>query len=146
MAIKLSRLVGLIALSIGTAIAQEADYLGVLNGNEALIDSVSNESGTLTGEFSTRSVYGPTENAQWQIDGPLVISTSGVLLGQLSTVPTTTNSLFNETIWVQVPFMDRCEACIGSMNSKFSIDGPKIYDSQSSLYKDMIGELINERH
>ena len=146
MAIKLSRLIGLIALSIGTATAQDEGYFGVLNGNEALIDSVSNESGTLTGDFSTRSIYGPTENAQWATDGPVVISTSGEVLGQLSTVETSTNSLFNETIWVQVPFIDRCEACIGSMNNNFSTEGPKIYDSQSRYYKAKMGELIDGKH
>jgi hypothetical protein len=124
----------------------EDGYLGVLNGSEALIDSVANESGTLTGDFSTRSIYGPTDNAQWQTDGPVVVSTSGEVLGQLSTVETTTNSLFNETIWVQVPFTDRCEACIGSMNDNFSTEGPKIYDSQSIFLKTKIGELMDERY
>jgi hypothetical protein len=146
MAVKLSRLIGLIALFIRVAVAQDEGYFGVLNANEALIDSVANESGTLTGEFSTRSIYGPTENAQWRTDGPVVISTSGEVLGQLSTLETSTNSLFNETIWIQVPFIDRCEACIGSMNNKFSIDGPEIYDSQSRYYKAKMGELTDGRY
>ena len=46
--------------------------------------------------------------------------------------------MFNETIYVQVPYEDRCEACIGSMNSRFSTEGPKIYDSQSEKLKALI--------
>jgi hypothetical protein len=137
---------GLIALSLSTAVAQEEGYLGILNANEVLIDSVANESGTLTGDFSTRSIFGPTENAQWATEGPVVISTKGEVLGQLSTVDVVTNSLFNETILEQVPFTDRCEVCIGSLNDSFSTTGPKIYDSQSSYYKAKIGELTNGRH
>jgi hypothetical protein len=72
------------------------------------------------------------------------VSTSGEILGQLSTFEGSTNSLFNESIYVQVPFMDRCEACIGSMNSNFSIGGPKIYDSQSEELKALIKEDIFE--
>jgi hypothetical protein len=110
--------------------------------NQALIDSVSNQSGTLTGDFSTQSLLGPVERAQWATDGPVVVSTSGEVLGTLSTVESNTNSLFNESIYVQVPYMDRCEACIGSLNDNFSTEGPKIYDSQSSELKEKIGELI----
>jgi hypothetical protein len=40
--------------------------------------------------------------------------------------------------------MDRCEACIGSLNDSFSTEGPKIYDSQSAELKEKIGELIGE--
>ena len=139
----------LIAISMMTVIctqlmqAQEADgYYGILNANPALIDSISNESGTLTGDFSTKSLVGPVEHAQWATDGPVVVSTSGEVLGTLSTEETNTHSLFNETIYVQVPYTDRCEACIGSLNDKFSTVGPKIYDSQSSELKDKIGEVI----
>ena len=82
------------------------------------------------------------ERAQWATDGPVVVSTSGEVLGTLSTVETNTNSLFNESIYVQVPYMDRCESCIGSLNDNFSTVGPKIYDSQSSELKDKIGEVI----
>ena len=125
--------------------AEEGDgYYGILNANPALIDSVSNQSGTLTGDFSTRSIVGPTEHAQWLTDGPVVISTSGEVLGTLSTLETSTTSLFNETILEQVPYMDRCEACIGSLNDSFSTEGPKIYDSQSAELKEKIGELIGE--
>ena len=123
--------------------AQDEDgYYGILNANESLIDSVSNQSGTLTGDFSTQSLLGPVERAQWATDGPVVVSTSGEVLGTLSTVESNTNSLFNESIYVQVSYMDRCEACIGSLNDNFSTEGPKIYDSQSSELKDKIGELI----
>ena len=123
--------------------AQDEDgYYGILNANPALIDSVSNQSGTLTGDFSTESLLGPVERAQWATDGPVVVSTSGEVLGTLSTVESNTNSLFNESIYVQVPYMDRCEACIGSLNDNFSTEGPKIYDSQSSELKEKIGELI----
>jgi len=123
--------------------AQDADgYYGILNANESLIDSISNQSGTLTGDFSTESLLGPVERAQWATDGPVVVSTSGEMLGTLSTVESNTNSLFNESIYVQVPYMDRCEACIGSLNDNFSTEGPKIYDSQSSELKEKIGELI----
>jgi hypothetical protein len=125
--------------------AQEADgYYGILNANPALIESISNESGTFTGDFSTQSLVGPTEHAQWLTDGPVVVSTSGEVLGTLSTLETSTTSLFNESIYVQVPFMDRCEACIGSLNDKFSTEGPKIYDSQSSELKEKIGELTGQ--
>jgi len=123
--------------------AQDADgYYGILNANESLIDSISNQSGTLTGDFSTESLLGPVERAQWATDGPVVVSTSGEVLGTLSTVESNTNSLFNESIYVQVPYMDRCEACIGSLNDNFSTVGPKIYGSQSSELKDKIGEVI----
>lgn len=120
----------------------EDGYYGILNANQALIDSVSNQSGTLTGDFSTQSLLGPVEHAQWATDGPVVVSTSGEVLGTLSTVETNTHSLFNETIYVQIPYTDRCEACIGSLNDNFSTVGPKIYDSQSSELKDKIGEVI----
>ena len=127
----------------GSVWAQDEDgYYGILNANESLIDSVSNQSGTLTGDFSTQSLLGPVERAQWATDGPVVVSTSGEVLGTLSTVESNTNSLFNESIYVQVPYMDRCEACIGSLNDNFSTEGPKIYDSQSSELKDKIGEVI----
>ena len=130
-------------LLAGSVWAQDADgYYGILNANESLIDSVSNQSGTLTGDFSTQSLVGPVERAQWATDGPVVVSTSGEVLGTLSTVESNTNSLFNESIYVQVPYMDRCEACIGSLNDNFSTVGPKIYDSQSSELKDKIGEVI----
>ena len=124
--------------------AQDEDgYYGILNANQALIDSVSNQSGTLTGDFSTQSLLGPVERAQWATDGPVVVSTSGQVLGTLSTVETNTHSLFNESIYVQVPYTDRCEACIGSLNDNFSTEGPKIYDSQSAELKEKIGELID---
>ena len=130
-------------LIAGSVWAQDEDgYYGILNANSALIDSVSNQSGTLTGDFSTQSLLGPVERAQWATDGPVVVSTSGEVLGTLSTVESNTNSLFNESIYVQVPYMDRCEACIGSLNDNFSTEGPKIYDSQSSELKEKIGELI----
>jgi len=126
-----------------SAQAQDEDgYYGILNANSALIDSVSNQSGTLTGDFSTESLLGPVERAQWATDGPVVVSTSGEVLGTLSTVETNTHSIFNETIYVQIPYTDRCEACIGSLNDNFSTVGPKIYDSQSSELKDKIGEVI----
>ena len=132
-------------LMAGAVWAQEAEgYYGILNANPALIESVSNESGTLTGDFSTRSIVGPTEHAQWLTDGPVVVSTRGEVLGTLSTLETSTTSLFNESIYVQVPYMDRCEACIGSLNDSFSTEGPKIYDSQSAELKEKIGELIGE--
>ena len=124
--------------------AQDEDgYYGILNANSALIDSISNESGTLTGDFSTQSLLGPVERAQWATDGPVVVSTSGEVLGTLSTEETNTHSLFNESIYVQVPYTDRCEACIGSLNDNFSTEGPKIYDSQLSELKEKIGELID---
>ena len=127
------------------AAAQDEDgYYGILNGNESLIDSVSNQSGTLTGDFSTESLLGPVERAQWATDGPVVVSTSGEVLGTLSTVESNTHSLFNETIYVQVPYMDRCEACIGSLNDNFSTEGPKIYDSQSAELKAKIEELTGQ--
>ena len=125
--------------------AQDEDgYYGILNANQALIDSVSNQSGTLTGDFSTQSLLGPVERAQWATDGPVVVSTSGEVLGTLSTVESNTNSLFNESIYVQVPYMDRCEACIGSLNDNFSTEGPKIYDSQSAELKAKIEELTGQ--
>ena len=125
--------------------AQDEDgYYGILNANESLIDSVSNQSGTLTGDFSTESLLGPVERAQWATDGPVVVSTSGEVLGTLSTVESNTNSLFNESIYVQVPYMDRCEACIGSLNDNFSTEGPKIYDSQSAELKAKIEELTGQ--
>ena len=125
--------------------AQDADgYYGILNANQALIDSVSNQSGTLTGDFSTESLLGPVERAQWATDGPVVVSTSGEVLGTLSTVESNTHSLFNETIYVQVPYMDRCEACIGSLNDNFSTEGPKIYDSQSAELKEKIEDLTGQ--
>jgi hypothetical protein len=130
-------------LMAGSVWGQEADgYYGIFNANSALIDSISNESGTLTGDFSTQSLLGPVEHAQWATDGPVVVSTSGEVLGTLSTVETNTHSIFNETIYVQIPYTDRCEACIGSLNDNFSTVGPKIYDSQSSELKDKIGEVI----
>ena len=124
--------------------AQDEDgYYGILNANSALIESISNESGTLTGDFSANALLGPAEHAQWATDGPVVVSTSGEVLGTLSTEETNTHSLFNETIYVQVPYTDRCEACIGSLNDNFSTVGPKIYDSQSAELKENIGELID---
>jgi len=138
-------LVGLIISEGAVGSAQEVDgYYGILNANPALIDSISNESGTLTGDFSTRSLVGPTEHAQWLTDGPVVVSTRGEVLGTLSTLETSTTSLFNESIYVQVPFMDRCEACIGSLNDNFSTEGPKIYDSQSAELKEKIEELTGQ--
>ena len=132
-------------LMTGFVWAQDADgYYGILNANESLIDSISNQSGTLTGDFSTQSLVGPVERAQWATDGPVVVSTSGEVLGTLSTVETNTHSLFNESIYVQVPYMDRCEACIGSLNDNFSTEGPKIYDSQSAELKAKIEELTGK--
>ena len=132
-----------IAISIQVAVAQEEDgYLGILNANSALIDSISNESGTLTGDFSTRSLLGPTENAQWQLDGPVVVDEDGEVLGQLSTVDVSTTSLFNPNIFEQLPYSLRCEACIGSVNDSFSTEGPRIYDSQSDTYKAMLKEVF----
>ena len=128
-----------------SAQAQDEDgYYGILNANQALIDSVSNQSGTLTGDFSTQSLLGPVEHAQWATDGPVVVSTSGEVLGTLSTVESNTHSLFNESIYVQVPYMDRCEACIGSLNDNFSTEGPKIYDSQSAELKAKIEKLTGQ--
>lgn len=120
----------------------EEGYLGILNNNPTLIDSVSNESGTLTGDFSTKALLGPTENAQWQLDGPVVVAEDGEVIGQLSTFDGSTTSLFNPTIYEQVPFDLRCEACIGSMNDSFSTTGPKIYDSQSETYKAKLEEVF----
>ena len=97
----------------------------------------------MTGDFSANALLGPAEHAQWATDGPVVVSTSGEVLGTLSTEETNTHSLFNETIYVQVPYTDRCEACIGSLNDNFSTVGPKIYDSQSAELKEKIGELID---
>ena len=137
--------VGIWMGAVGTGWGEEGEgdgYYGILNSNSALIDSISNESGTLTGDFSTQSLLGPVEHAQWATDGPVVVSTSGEVLGTLSTVETNTHSIFNETIYVQIPYTDRCEACIGSLNDNFSTVGPKIYDSQSSELKDKIGEAI----
>ena len=132
-------------LLAGSVWAQDADgYYGILNANESLIDSISNPTGTLTGDFSTQSLLGPVERAQWATDGPVVVSTSGEVLGTLSTVESNTNSLFNESIYVQVPYMDRCEACIGSLNDSFSTEGPKIYDSQSAGLKAKIEELTGQ--
>ena len=130
--------------SVQVALGQdEGGYYGILNANEALIDSVSNESGTRTGDFSTESLLSSvTENAQWVTDGPVVVSTSGEILGTLSTEETKTHSLFNESIYIQVPFTDRCEACIGSLNDNFSTVGPKIYDSQSEELKALIRKDI----
>ena len=124
--------------------AQDEDgYYGILNANSALIESISNESGTLTGDFSANALLGPVERAQWATDGPVVVSTKGEVLGTLSTEETNTHSLCIETIYVQVPYTDRCEACIGSLNDNFSTVGPKIYDSQSAELKEKIGELID---
>jgi hypothetical protein len=121
----------------------EDGYLGILNANESLIESISNKSGTNTGEFSTDSLLSSVrENAQWETEGPVVVSVNGEVLGQLTTFDASTNSLFNESIYVQVPYTDRCEACIGSMNDRFSTEGPKIYDSQSSELKAEINEDI----
>ena len=148
MGTKASRLlVGVVLLSSAISVrGQDEDgYLGILNANESLIESISNKSGTSTGEFSTDSLLSSVrEDAQWQTEGPVVVSVSGEVLGQLSTFEGSTNSLFNETIYIQVPYEDRCEACIGSMNSRFSTEGPKIYDSQSSELKALIKEDIFE--
>jgi hypothetical protein len=146
MGTKASRLLVGVALLSSVLIARGQDedgYLGILNANESLIESISNKSGTRTGEFSTDSLLSSVrENAQWQTEGPVVVSVDGEILGQLSTFEGSTNSLFNETIYVQVPYEDRCEACIGSMNSRFSTVGPKIYDSQSEELKALIKEDI----
>ena len=146
MGTKASRLlVGVVLLSSAiSARGQDEDgYLGILNANESLIESISNKSGTSTGEFSTDSLLSSVrEDAQWQTEGPVVVSVSGEVLGQLSTFEGSTNSLFNETIYIQVPYEDRCEACIGRMNSRFSTVGPKIYDSQSEELKDLIEKDI----
>ena len=139
MGTKAGRLLAGIALSVQVAVAQEEDgFLGVLNANPTLIDSVSNESGTLTGDFSTRSLLGPIENSSWQLEGPVVVS----VLGRLSTVDVSTTSLFNPDIFEQLPYSLRCEACIGSVNDSFSTEGPKIYDSQSDTYKAMLKEVF----
>ena len=140
-----SRLIGIMIVlaTAPVALAQEEDgFLGILNGNVTLIDSVSNESGTLTGDFSTKSLLGPTENAQWQLDGPVVVTKDGEVLGQLSTVDVSTTSLFNPNIFEQLPYSLRCEACIGSVNDSFSTEGPRIYDSQSDTYKAMLKEVF----
>jgi hypothetical protein len=146
MGTKASRLlVGIVLLfsALGARGEDGDGYLGILNANEALIDSVSNESGTKTGDFSTSSLLSSvTENAQWINDGPVVVSTSGEILGTLSTEETNTHSIFNESIYVQIPFSDREEACIGSLNDNFSTAGPKIYDSQSEELKDLINRNI----
>lgn len=135
----------LIALAMTAGVMAEDGYLGVMSANESQIESIANESGTLTGDFSTKSLVSlATETSQWQLDGPTVISKDGEVLGQLSTVDTATTSLFNESIWVQVPYMDRAEECIGSINNNFSIGGAKIYDSQSSELKDKIQEVNDE--
>lgn len=143
MGTKAGRLLAGIALSVQVAVAQEEDgFLGVLNANPTLIDSVSNESGTLTGDFSTRSLLGPIENSSWQLEGPVVVSEEGEVLGRLSTVDVSTTSLFNPDIFEQLPYSLRCEACIGSVNDSFSTEGPKIYDSQSDTYKAMLKEVF----
>ena len=143
MATRLGGLLAGIALSVQVGVAQEEDgFLGILNANPTLIDSVSNESGTLTGDFSTRSLLGPTENAQWQLDGPVVVTKDGEVLGRLSTVDVSTTSLFNPNIFEQLPYDLRCEACIGSVNDSFSTEGPRIYDSQSATYKSMLKEVF----
>jgi hypothetical protein len=146
MGTKASRLlIGVILLaSARIVLGQDEDgYLGILNANESLIESISNKSGTNTGEFSTDSLLSSVrENAQWETEGPVVVSVNGEVLGQLTTFDASTNSLFNESIYVQVPYTDRCEACIGSMNDRFSTEGPKIYDSQSSELKAEINEDI----
>lgn len=138
------RLLGLTLAVVVTpcVMAEEDGFLGILNANPTLIDSVSNVSGTRTGDFSTTSLLGPTENAQWQLDGPVVVSKDGEVLGQLSTVDVSTTSLFNPNIFEQLPFDLRCEACIGSVNDSFSTEGPKIYDSQSDTYKAMLKEVF----
>lgn len=127
--------------------AQEGEdgYLGVLSNNEAYIDSISNESGTLTGDFSTSSLLSlAQETSQWQLEGPVVVSQSGEILGRLSTVDVSTDSIFNESIWIQIPFIDRCEACIGSINNNFSIGGAEVYDSQSTEFKQLLQRINNE--
>ena len=121
---------------------EEEGLLGILNANPVLIDSVSNVSGTLTGDFSTDSLLGPTENAQWQLDGPAVVTKNGQVLGRLSTVDVSTTSLFNPNIFEQLPYELRCEACIGSVNDSFSTEGPRIFDSQSDTYKTMLKEVF----
>jgi hypothetical protein len=149
MGTKASRLlVGVVLLSsaLGARGQDEDGYLGILNANESLIESISNKSGTSTGDFSTVSLLSSvTENAQWVTDGPVVVSTSGEVLGTLSTEETNTHSIFNESIYVQIPFSDREEACIGSLNDNFSTVGPKIYDSQSEELKALIKEDIFNR-
>lgn len=138
------RLLGLTLAVVVTpcVMAEEDGFLGILNANPTLIDSVSNVSGTRTGDFSTTSLLGPTENAQWQLDGPVVVSKDGEVLGQLSTVDVSTTSLFNPNIFEQLPFDLRCEACIGSVNDSFSTEGPKIYGSQSEIYKAELKEVF----
>lgn len=135
----------LLVLAMTSYVMAEDGYLGIMSASESQIDSIANESGTLTGDFSTQSLLSvATETAQWQLDGPVVVSKDGEVLGQLSTVDVSTNSLFNESIWVQIPYMDRAEECIGSINNNFSIGGAKIYDSQSSEFKDLVKEVDNE--
>jgi len=143
MGTKAGRLLVGIALSVQVAVAQDEDgFLGIFNANPTLIDSISNEVGTLTSDLSTRSIVGPTENSKWQLEGPVVVSEDGQVLGRLSTVDVATTSLFNETILEQVPYSLRCEACIGSLNDDFSTRGPRIYDSQSATYKALFKEVF----
>jgi len=145
---------GLILGSLAWASSYAEDrYLGVLNANASYINSISNTSGTKTGDFSTASIFAPEENAQWVTHGPVVVAVDGQVLGTLSSLETDTHSLFNETIAVQVPYTYLCETCTHSYNNQFSTSGPKIYDSQASEYEDKIGSLIgneigadNERH
>jgi hypothetical protein len=145
---------GLILGSLAWASSYAEDrYLGVLNANASYINSISNTSGTKTGDFSTASIFAPEENAQWVTHGPVVVAVDGQVLGTLSSLETDTHSLFNETIAVQVPYTYLCETCTHSYNNQFSTSGPKIYNSQSEEYEDKIGSLIgneigadNERH
>lgn len=122
----------------------EDGYLGVLNANSALIQSVSNTSGTKTGDFSTKSIFAPVENAQWVTHGPTVVAVNGQVLGTLSSLETDTHSLFNETIAVQVPYTFLCETCTHSYTNEFSTSGPKIFQSQALEYEDKIGSLLNK--
>ena len=108
------------------------------------IDPIKHVLGVSLEEALSSLLLGPVERAQWATDGPVVVSTSGEVLGTLSTVESNTHSLFNESIYVQVPYMDRCEACIGSLNDNFSTEGPKIYDSQSAELKAKIEELTGQ--
>jgi hypothetical protein len=97
MGTKAGRLLVGIALSVQVAVAQDEDgFLGIFNANPTLIDSISNEVGTLTSDLSTRSIVGPTENSKWQLEGPVVVSEDGQVLGRLSTVDVATTSLFND--------------------------------------------------
>lgn len=109
--------------------AQDDGYLGILSANEVLIDSVTFDADTRTGEVSASSIYRPVQLASWTLDGPEVVDHNGEVIGELSTFSASTRSLFNPTIEIQIPYMDRNESSTWSYRSDFSTDGPKIYDT-----------------